>query len=52
VEYKKRRTVEGDVMSHLIGIVDILQQNLMDTVSIFKKLKKERIKKKMQEAEG
>jgi len=39
-------------MSHLIGIVDILQQNLMDTAATFKKFKKERVKKKMQEAEG
>ena len=39
-------------MSHLIGIIDILQQQLMNTAQTFKKYKKERIRKKMQEAEG
>lgn len=52
MEFKKRGTVNGDLMSHLIGIVDILQQNLADTANTFKKLKRERLKKKMQEAEG
>lgn len=52
VELKKRRTADGDMMSHLIGIVDILQKNLMDTANTFKTFKKERLKKKMQEAEG
>lgn len=39
-------------MLHLIGIVDILQQNLLDTTGIFKKYKNERMKQKLQEAEG